>query len=144
MKANGASCSLPHLRRAIMKRMRWVLRHKTAIGMTIGIILGLIVLVVTGIWGWGVLVGYVEPKGPTGRKDVVQVFALIAAGVVALIGGIVGIVNLQTSRKTLRQQRDLDERRAQDDALQAYFEQIGDLELAPIGHGLRGGRFSQR
>jgi len=114
--------------------MRWVLQHKTAIG----IVLGLIVLVIASIWFWGVLVGYVEPKGPTGRKDIVQVFALIVAGVVGLIGAIVGIANLSVSRRNLRQQFKLeDQRRAttlqledlrsQDAALQAYFEQMGDL-----------------
>jgi uncharacterized protein YjbI with pentapeptide repeats len=132
-----------------MMPMRWVLQHKTAIG----IILGLIVLVVAGIWFWGALVGYVKPKDPTGRKDVVQSFALIVAGVVGLIGGIVGIVNVSVARRNLRQQIELEEQRretaldierrrtddarqitleqedqrSQDAALQAYFEQMGDL-----------------
>jgi Pentapeptide repeats (8 copies) len=106
-----------------MKRMRLVPWHKTAIGT----ILGLIVLVVIGSWGWDVLVGYVEPKGPTGRKDVVQVFALIVAGVVAFIGGIVGIANLFVAQRNLRQQRELGDQRAEEDALQAYFEQMGSL-----------------
>ena len=77
------------------------------------------------------LVAYVDPrsgpKGVTDRKDVVQAFALIAAGVVGLIGGIVGIANWDTSRRNLQQQRDLEEQRAQEGALQAYFEQIGGL-----------------
>jgi uncharacterized protein YjbI with pentapeptide repeats len=125
--------------------MRWVLQHKTAIG----IVLGLIVLVVASIWFWGVLVGYVEPKGPTGRKDIVQVFALIVAGVVGLIGAIVGIANLSVSRRNLAQQLQLEEQRrqstleledqrrqstleledqrTQEAALQAYFEQMGNL-----------------
>jgi hypothetical protein len=105
--------------------VRWVVQYKT----TVAIIFGLIVLVVVGIWFWGVLVGYVNPeeKGATNRKDVVQVFALIVAGVVAAIGGIVGIFNLQTSRQNLQQQRELEEQRAQEDALQAYFEQMGAL-----------------
>jgi flagellar basal body-associated protein FliL len=107
------------------KIVHWIVQHKT----TIAIILGLIVLVVAGIWFWGVLVGYVNPeeKGATNRKDVVQAYALIVAGVVAAIGGIVGIVNVQTSRRNLQQQRELEEQRAQEDALQAYFEQMGDL-----------------
>jgi uncharacterized protein YjbI with pentapeptide repeats len=108
-----------------MEPMRWVLQHK----MPIVLSLGIIVLIVAGIWFWGVLVGYINPgaKGATDRKDVVQAFALIVAGVVAAIGGIVGIVNLQTSRRNLQQQRDLEEQRAQEDALQSYFEQMGDL-----------------
>src|SRR5215218_2128490 len=131
-----------------MKLMRWVRQQKTAIAM---IILGLIVLIVAGIWFWGVLEGYVNPgeKGATDRKDVVQAFALIAAGVVGLIGGIVGIANLSVSRRNLRQQieledqrrlntldledrrraatLDLENQRSQDAALQAYFEQMGAL-----------------
>jgi hypothetical protein len=101
----------------------------------------------------GVLVGYVQPKDPTGRKDVVQAFALILAGVVGLIGGMVGIVNVSVARRNLRQQIELEEQRhrsareleherseiarettleqenqrSQDAALQAYFEQMGDL-----------------
>src|SRR5215204_4847544 len=101
-----------------MKCMRWVLQNKTPIA----IILGIIVLIVSGIWFWGVLVGYVKPTDAGERKDVVQTFALILAGVVGAIGGIVGIANFQTSRRNLQQQRDLDEQRAQEDALQAYFE----------------------
>jgi uncharacterized protein YjbI with pentapeptide repeats len=102
----------------MMPMRRWVLQHKTAIR----IILGIVVLIVAGIWFWGVLVGYVNPeaKGATNRKDVVQAFALIVAGVVAAIGAIVGIANL-------RQQRELEEQRAQEDAMQAYFEQMGHL-----------------
>jgi hypothetical protein len=119
-----------------MKRMRWVLRHKTVIGIP----LGLIVLTVVGIWFWGVLVGYVNPgaKGTTDRKDVVQAFVLILAGVVGLIGGVVGIANLSVSRRNLQQQIDLERQRrestyelesqrSQDAVSQAYFEQMGDL-----------------
>jgi hypothetical protein len=95
--------------------------------MAIGLILGVAVLAVVGIWFWGVLVGYVGPKDAGERKDVVQTFALIAAGMVGAIGGIVGIANLQTSRRNLQQQRELEEQRAQEDALQSYFVQIGDL-----------------
>lgn len=85
---------------------------------------------------WGVLVDYINPgsSGATDRKDVVQVFALIIAGIVATTTAAVGLVNLYFSRRnsehnqaTLQQQRDLDARRAQDEALQAYFEQIGAL-----------------
>jgi uncharacterized protein YjbI with pentapeptide repeats len=94
--------------------------------------LGILILIIAGVWFWGILVGYINPgtKGATDRKDVVQAFALILAGVVATIGGIVGVVNLQTSRHSLQQQRDLEEQRAQEDALQSYFEQMGDLLTA--------------
>jgi hypothetical protein len=86
-------------------------QHKTTT-----IILGIGVLLVIG----GALVVYVKPTDEATRNAVVQTFALIVAGVVAAIGGIVGIENL-------RQQRDLTEERAQEDALQAYFEQMGGL-----------------
>jgi uncharacterized protein YjbI with pentapeptide repeats len=101
-----------------MGSMRWVLR-----------IFGIIVLVVAGILLWWVLVGYVNPgtEGATERKDVVQAFVLIVAGVVGAIGGVVGLANLQTSRRNLQQQRELEEQRAQEDSLQAYFEQMGGL-----------------
>jgi hypothetical protein len=107
--------------------MLWVLRRKTAIWTGIVIVLGLCVLAAIGIWGWGVLVGYVEPKDSTGRKDVVQIFAVIAAGVIALIGGIVGIANLFVARRNLQQQRDLEQGRAEEGGMRAYFEQMGDL-----------------
>ena len=97
--------------------MRWVRQHKPAIAAVLGIIAFLIVV---GIGVWSVLVGYVSPKTAGERKDVVQTFALIAAGLVGVLGGIVGIANL-------KQQRDLEEQRAQADALQAYFEQMGKL-----------------
>jgi len=80
------------------------------------------------------LVDYIAPEDATGRKDLVQAFGLIVAGVVGLIGAIVGLVglyisrkNLQNARDTLQQQREIEDQRAQDTALQAFFEQIGDL-----------------
>ena len=33
--------------------------------------------------GWRALVDYIDPKNATGRKDAVQVYALLVAGVVA-------------------------------------------------------------
>src|SRR5829696_4372626 len=109
----------------IMCPMRWVLQHKTPIAISLGIVF----LIVVGFGFWEVLEGYVNPgtKGATNRKDVVQTFALIAAGVVGLIGGIVGVLNLRTSQHGLQQQRELEEQRSQHDALQAYFQQMGDL-----------------
>jgi hypothetical protein len=130
---------MPMLRR--IQIVRWIIQHKT----TIAIILGMVILIVAGIWFWGVLVGYVEPKGPTGRKDVVQAFALIIAGILGIIGAGVGLSNLRIAQENLkhnqrtlehnqealrvqvRNQRELEERRAQEDALQSYFEQMGGL-----------------
>jgi uncharacterized protein YjbI with pentapeptide repeats len=84
-------------------------------------------LVVGGVWFWGVLFDFIGPKNPTERKDLVQVFAFIVAGVVGAIGAVVGLANLYISRRNLEQQRELEDQRGQDDALQAYFQQMGDL-----------------
>ena len=85
-------------------------------------------------WLWGVLAGYIQPKTPTDRKEFVNVFVVIAAGVVGTLTAIAAVGNLIISRRnlqnaqaTLEQQRSLDDRRAQDDALQAYYKQVGDL-----------------
>ena len=81
--------------------------------------------------GWD---AYIAPEDATGRKDLVQAFGLIVAGVVGLIGAIVGLIglhisrrNLQQQREALQQQREIEDQRAQDTALQAFFEQMGDL-----------------
>lgn len=49
------------------------------------IVFALVVAVAAGMWFWGVLIEYINPKNATGRKDTVQVFALIVAGAVAAI-----------------------------------------------------------
>jgi len=95
--------------------------------------------------GWRALVDYIDPKNATGRKDAVQVYALIVAGVVAAITAAVGLYNLRLTRRNLEQQRELEAQRAeqqreleaqraeqqrvlaQGTALQAYYEQIGKL-----------------
>jgi hypothetical protein len=94
----------------------------------IAVVLLAIGLVVVGaIWFWGILFDFIDPKGPTEKKDLVQVFAFIVAGVVGAIGAVVGLANLYISRRNLEQQRELEDQRSQDDALQAYFQQMGDL-----------------
>jgi uncharacterized protein YjbI with pentapeptide repeats len=97
------------------------------VAIVVGAILTAIVLASGGVWLWGVLVEYVQPKTATERKDLVNVFVIIAAGVVGLLTAIAALGNLYFSRRNLQQQRDLDNRRAQDDALQSYFEQMGKL-----------------
>src|SRR5215204_5379844 len=76
--------------------------------------------------GWRALVDYINPKNTTDRKDAVQVYALIVAGVVASITAAVGLLNLRLTRRNLEQQRELEEQRgkqqrelAQGTALQA-------------------------
>jgi hypothetical protein len=84
--------------------------------------------------GWQTLVNYINPKGATGRKDAVQVYAVIVAGVIAAITAAVGLFNLHLTRRNLQQQRELEAQRAeqqrelaQGGALQTYYEQIGKL-----------------
>jgi uncharacterized protein YjbI with pentapeptide repeats len=108
---------------------------------TVAIVFALLSIGVLFWWLWGVLAGYIQPKTPTDKKDLVNVFVVIGAGVVGTLTAIAAVgnlivsrrnlqnaqANLQQQRDLLQQQRDLDERRAQDDALHAYYEQIGDL-----------------
>jgi uncharacterized protein YjbI with pentapeptide repeats len=107
---------------------------KRQIVLAIGIAIALLFIGLLFWWLWGVLAGYIQPKTPTDKKDLVNVFVVIAAGVVGTLTAIAALGNLIISRRnlqnaqaTLQQQRDLDERRAQDDALQAYYKQMGDL-----------------
>jgi uncharacterized membrane-anchored protein YhcB (DUF1043 family) len=124
----------------------WITGHKkTVAAAALGV--GLMVAVALGIWfgwdfktliGWRALVDYINPTDATGRKDAVQVYAVIVAGVVAAITAAVGLLNLRLTRKNLEQQRELEAQRAdeqrnleaqraQGTALQAYYEQIGKL-----------------
>ena len=107
--------------------------------------IALLVAVAYGIWfdwewkamiGWKAHVDYInpDPDDTTGKKDAVQVYAVIVAGVIASITAAVGLANLRLTRKNLEQQRELEEQRAewqrelaQGTALQAYYEQIGKL-----------------
>jgi uncharacterized protein YjbI with pentapeptide repeats len=128
-------------------------RWSRIVAATLGVVL--LVAVALGIFwfgwdwkaliGWRALVDYIDPKNATGRKDAVQVYALIVAGVVATITAAVGLANLWLTRRNLVQQRELEEQRgkqqreleaqraeqqrelAQGTALQAYYEQIGKL-----------------
>jgi len=113
---------------------------------TVAAILGLALLVAVAVgifwfgwdWkaliGWKALVDYINPQDATGRKDAVQVYAVIVAGVIASITAAVGLLNLRLTRKNLEQQRELEAQRAeqqrelaQGTALQAYYQQIGKL-----------------
>jgi hypothetical protein len=126
----------------VMTRWSWIRRHKkTVAAAALG--LALLVAVSLGIWfgwdwkaliGWKALVHYINPKDATERKDAVQVYAIIVAGVVAAITAAVGLLNLRLTRRNLEQQRELEAQRAeqqrelaQGTALQAYYEQIGKL-----------------
>jgi uncharacterized protein YjbI with pentapeptide repeats len=106
---------------------------------TLAVLLLLTLLIVSaylgGEWLWWRLSNYIQPTQSTEKKDLVNVFVLIAGGVIAFLTASTAIGNLYVSRRNLYQQRELDERRAQDEALQAYYEQIGNLL---IKHNLRG------
>jgi uncharacterized protein YjbI with pentapeptide repeats len=108
------------------------LRVATALGLAVAVAL------TYGIWfdwewkamiGWKALENYINPArdDTTGKKDAVQVYAVIVAGVIASITAAVGLANLRLTRRNLEQQRDLEAQRAQGTALQAYYEQIGKL-----------------
>jgi type II secretory pathway pseudopilin PulG len=97
----------------------------------------IVVILAAGIvlyqWGWKTLIGwralvdYINPKGATQKKEALQVYAVIVAGLIASITAAVGLANLYLTRKNLEQQRELEAQRAQGTALQAYYEQIGKL-----------------
>jgi hypothetical protein len=108
-------------RRSIMKQVLWAV----LVLIVLVVLLALIGLIST--WLWGVVVHYVQPRTPSDRKDLVNVFVVIGAGVVGLLTATAAVGNLYISRRNLQQQRDLEAVRAQDDALQAYYKQMGDL-----------------
>jgi hypothetical protein len=115
------------------------LRLVTALGLAVT------AAVIYGIWfdwewkamiGWQALVDYInpDPGDTTGKKDAIQVYAVILAGAIASVTAAVGLANLRLTRKNLEQQRELETQRAeqqrelaQGTALQAYYEQIGKL-----------------
>jgi len=86
-----------------------------------------------------------RPEDAAERKEALQVYVVIVAGVVAAITAAVGLLNLRLTRRNLEQQRELEAQRAeqqreleaqraeqqrvlaQGTALQAYYEQIGEL-----------------
>jgi uncharacterized protein YjbI with pentapeptide repeats len=80
-----------------------------------------------GKWLWGELAAYVRPDNAIERKELVNIFVIIAVGVVGTSTAIAAVGNLIVSRRNLQQQRELEEQRAQEDALQSYFEQMGGL-----------------
>jgi hypothetical protein len=113
------------------------------------LVLGAIVLPVAvavgayfgGKWLWGELAAYIRPGDATERKDLVNIIVLIGAGIVGALTALCALLNayftrrnLQNAREAMRQQRELEDRqheleeqRSQEDALQSYFEQMGDL-----------------
>ena len=83
-----------------------------------GVVIVLLILIFIGVWLWEVLSRYIHPKTPTEKKDLVNIFVIIAAGVVGTLTAVAALGNLyisrrnlQNARDTLQQQRELDERR---------------------------------
>jgi uncharacterized protein YjbI with pentapeptide repeats len=118
-----------------MIRGGWIRRPRTvATALGLALVVAIVAFGIFGFgwdWkavvGWKPLVDYINPKYATGRKDAIQVYAVIVAGGVAAITAAVGLLNLRLTRKNLEQQRELEAQRAQGTALQAYYEQIGKL-----------------
>ncbi len=90
-------------------------------------VLAIVAVATVPVLLWTALSDYINPATATERKDVVNMFVLSAAGLVGSVTAFAAIANLFLSRTNLQQQRDLDDRRAQDDALQNYFGQMGEL-----------------
>jgi hypothetical protein len=55
--------------------------------------------------GWSALVEYINPDNATEKKEALQVYAVIVAGVIASITAAVGLANLRLTRRNLEQQR---------------------------------------
>jgi uncharacterized protein YjbI with pentapeptide repeats len=102
------------------------------------IIIAVIVVAVAALLGvvlWRVLDAYIDPTSPTEKKDLVQSFAVVVAGVVGSLSALAAVGNLYISRRNLQQQRELelersereralDYERAQEDAVPEYIEQM--------------------
>ena len=115
--------------RYLWNRITW----KVVIAATLPIVVALAAGIALGWWswktliGWNALVDYINPRGATQKKEALQVYAVIVAGLIASITAAVGLANLRLTRRNLEQQRELEAERAQGTALQAYYEQMGKL-----------------
>src|SRR5215203_5325624 len=85
--------------------------------------------VIYGVW-WGLGL-YIRPETATDRKDHVGVVAVGLGAIGAIITAIIGWRNLRQSQRsterTIENTRLIEEERAQNDALQTYLEQMGQL-----------------
>ena len=114
-----------------MLYVRQVNVQPSTIAKIVAVVLCVVIAVVSaylgGKWLWWRLANYIQPGSVAQRKELVNVFVLIVGGVVAFLTATAAMLNVYTSRRNLHQQRELDERRAQDDTLQAYYAQMGEL-----------------
>ena len=85
--------------------------------------------VIYGVW-WGLGL-YIRPETATDRKDHVGVVAVGLGAIGAIITAIIGWRSLRQSQRsterTIENTRLIEEERAQNDALQTYLEQMGQL-----------------
>jgi ABC-type multidrug transport system fused ATPase/permease subunit len=120
-----------------------------AIRLTVAVVLVFIAVALLGVVLWRVLDTYINPQTATERKDLVQSFAVVAAGAVGSVSALAAVGNLYISRRNLQQQQDnefqrraqefeteaarrkreleVENQRAQDAALQAYLDQMSQL-----------------
>ena len=89
-------------------------------------------VVAATIYGvWWLLGWYIRPESPTDRKDHGQVIVVGIGAIGATITAIIGWRNLKQSQRstetTIENTRLIEEDRAQNDALQKYLEQMGQL-----------------
>ena len=112
-----------------------------AIGVAVIVIVAVVALL--GVVLWRVLGTYIDPKTAAERKDLVQSFAVVVAGIVGSLSALAAVGNLYVSRRNLELQWQLEHDRgareeqiqalrAQDEALPEYIERIigmlGDSE----------------
>jgi Pentapeptide repeats (8 copies) len=101
----------------------------------IAVIVVVAVAALLGVVLWRGLDAYIDPTSPTEKKDLVQSFAVVVAGVVGSLSALAAVGNLYISRKNLQQQRELelersdreralDYERAQEEAVPEYIEQM--------------------
>ena len=116
-----------------------------AIRVIVVVFLALIVVALLGAVLWVVLDIYINPRTATERKDLVQSFAIVVAGVVGSLSALAAVGNLYISRKNLQQERELESERAQEDVLPAYLDQMIELlndEDRPLRQAMEGDEVS--
>jgi hypothetical protein len=87
----------------------------------------LVLVAVVGFLGvelWIMLGNYINPQNAPERKDLVQSFAIVVAGMVGSLSALAAVGYLYVSRRNLPQQRELEGQRAQEIALLAYLDQM--------------------
>ena len=92
---------------------------------SVAVLLAFTVVALLGVVLWKMLGIYIDPQTATERKYLVQSFVIVVAGGTWLLvgAGVVGV--LYVSRRNLQRQRgELEEQRAQENALPAYLDQM--------------------